>query len=58
MFFLLVLVRFWGLHPTSVAAEQVKMVSAPVSLYLLHNRLGWVNMLSDLFLLCTAPVHI
>jgi hypothetical protein len=45
-------------HPPSVAAEQIKMLSAPVSLYPLKSRQGWVHLLAELYFLCTAAVHV
>jgi hypothetical protein len=48
----------YGWHPGSVAAVQVTVLSAPVSLYPLHRTQGWVHLLSDLFFLCTAAVHV
>jgi hypothetical protein len=45
-------------YPSPVAAVQVMVLSAPAALYPLHKRVGWLRLLSDLFFLCTAAVHV
>jgi hypothetical protein len=43
---------------TSVGAVQVTVLSAPVSVYSLQNKEGWLHLFSDLFFLCTAAMHV
>jgi hypothetical protein len=37
---------------------QVKVLSAPVSLYPLQHKLGRVQLLCDIFFVCVAVVHV
>jgi hypothetical protein len=47
-----------GRQPLSVGVVQVTVLSAPVSVYSLQNKQGWLHLLCDLFFLCTAAAHV